>query len=74
MCEHYDFELQKGERYYIKAPDNNNCLFCVIEENPDGMTQGQIAEYLGISKMRVCQIEHRAISKLDKRSKKILHL
>lgn len=73
MCKHYNNKLIKEDRHFIDASDHNNCVLCLAEMN-DGMTQAEIAKYLGLSKMRVCQIEHQALAKLSKRAKKILHL
>ena len=73
MCKHF-LELQENDRYYIDAPGHENCLFCLIADYPDGMTQAEIANFLGLSKMRVCQIEHQAIAKLDRKTKKILRI
>ena len=65
MCEHFSFELTEDDRYYVRSKENNNCTFCLVDkESP--MTQSQIAEYMSISVMRVCQIEHQALKKLRK--------
>ena len=72
MCEHYVRELKKENRHYIDAFDYNNCVLCLANEHPDGMTQAEIANFLGLSKMRICQIEHQALNKLDKKMKKVL--
>ena len=73
MCKHYTVPLEKKDRHFINSEENNNCVLCLAEkEGP--MTQAKIAEYLGLSKMRVCQIEHQALAKLDKKMRKILHL
>ena len=34
-----------------------------VREHPDGGSQVEIAELLGVSKMRVCQIESEALAK-----------
>lgn len=73
MCKHYLEKLQEEDRHYINASDYNNCVLCLAEDR-DGMTQAEIAGYLKISKMRVCQIEHQALAKLSKKAKKILQL
>lgn len=35
-----------------------------VREHPDGGSQVEIAELLGVSKMRVCQIEAEALAKV----------
>ena len=73
MCKHYTVPLEEKNRHFINSEENNNCVLCLSEkEGP--MTQAQIAKYLGLSKMRVCQIEHQALAKLDKKMRKILQL
>ena len=73
MCKHYIEELKEEDRHFINASDYNNCVLCLAEDK-NGMTQAEIAQYLGLSKMRICQIEYQALSKLNKKAKKILHL
>ncbi len=73
MCKHYIEKLTEEDRHFINASDYNNCVLCLAEVK-DGMTQAEIAGYLGLSKMRVCQIEHQALAKLSKKARKILHL
>lgn len=69
MCKHY-LMLEEGHRHFINAKEHNNCVLCLAEASGP-MTQAEIAKYLGISKMRVCQIEHQAIEKLKKRMKNL---
>ena len=74
MCRHYALKLMKEDRHFIKASHHNNCVLCLVDAKPDGMTQAEIAKYMGLSKMRVCQIEHQALAKLDKKMKKALQI
>ena len=71
MCKHYATVLKKDNRHFVNEPKYDNCVLCLSErEGP--MTQAQIAKYLNLSKMRICQIEHQAIAKFRKKIKKIL--
>ena len=74
MCRHYATKLLEEDRHYVIAPEHNNCVLCVANATPDGMTQAEIAKYMGLSKMRICQIEHQAVAKLTRKMRKILHL
>lgn len=73
MCRHYALTLEESDRHYINEPKYNNCVLCLSEQEGP-MTQAEIARYLGLSKMRVCQIEHQAVAKLKKKMNKILQL
>ena len=53
---------------WIDYPEDNNCIYVSIEKN-GSMTLQQIAARLGISFVRVSQIEKQAIKKLSKRIK-----
>ena len=74
MCKHYYVDLSKEDRHFVDSPENDNCLLCLVNANPDGMTQAEIAGYLGLSKMRICQIEHQALNKIDKKIRKVLQV
>lgn len=65
-CKHSTAVLSKDDRYYVNSAEHNNCVFCLVNEKGP-MTQDEISKYLEISKMRVCQVERRAVSKLSKR-------
>jgi len=64
-CNHYSKFLTKEDRYYVNSECHNNCVLCLIQEKGP-MTQKQVGEYLGLSKMRISQIERKAIKKLKK--------
>lgn len=66
MCKHYLFKLEPENRHYVNSPKDNNCVLCLAERSGP-MTQAEIAEYLGVSKMRICQIENKAVKKMKKR-------
>lgn len=65
-CKHFGYELKEEERYYINSKEHNNCVLCLVEDRGP-MTQEEVAQYFGLSKMRICQIEKRAIEKLNRR-------
>lgn len=69
MCKHY-LQLQEDHRHFVDAKDYGNCVLC-LSEAKGPMTQAEIAGYIGLSKMRVCQIEHKAVAKLKKKFKKL---
>lgn len=68
ICRHYGKVLEKGHRHYVVAPEYNNCVLCLVDK-VGPMTQKQVGEYLDITKMRVSQVEERALKKFTKRTK-----
>ena len=69
-CPHYGHKLTEDERYFIDSEEHNNCTFCLVHDKGP-MTQEEVAKYFGISKMRVCQIEKRALKTFTKKMKRI---
>ena len=63
-------ELCKKEecRYWIDYPEDQNCALISVEKH-GAMTLHEISKRLGISLVRVSQIEKQAIKKLSKRIK-----
>ena len=53
---------------WIDYPEDNNCIYVSIDKH-GSMTLQQVADRLGISFVRVSQIEKQAIKKLSKRIK-----
>ena len=49
-------------RHWLESPEKMNCSVIAAEDGPK--TLQEIGDYFGISRMRVCQIEKRAIQKL----------
>tara|TARA_Y100001937_G_scaffold127043_1_gene197972 strand:- start:2393 stop:2599 length:207 start_codon:yes stop_codon:yes gene_type:complete len=62
-------DCKDKERCWIDYPEDNNCIYESIRKN-GSMTLDQIAKRLGISLVRVSQIEKLALKKLSKRIKK----
>lgn len=56
-------------RCWIDYPEDNNCALVAVEKH-GAMTLEETAKRLGISLVRVSQIEKQAISTLSKRIKK----
>ena len=65
-CKHYDFVLLDKDRDFISSKEHNNCVICLVEDKGP-MTQEQVGKYLGLTKMRISQIERQAIQKLKKK-------
>lgn len=62
-CKHFKIKLEKEDRHFINSEEHNNCVFCLIDEKGP-MTQEQVGKYIGLTKMRISQIERQAIKKL----------
>ena len=65
-CKHCAYILREEDRHHIDSIEHNNCVLCLVDDKGP-MTQEEIASYMGITKMRVCQIEHSAQKKLKKK-------
>jgi len=65
-CEHYNHILTEDERHFILSKEHNNCVNC-LSEDKGPMTQEQVGKYLSLTKMRISQIERKALEKLRKR-------
>jgi len=62
-------EKDKEEcRMWIDYPEDNNCVLKAIEKHGP-MTLDQVSKRLGVSIVRVSQIEKAALKKLSKRIK-----
>ena len=53
-------------RYWINYPEDNNCSLISIYRNGP-MTLNEVSKRIGVSLVRISQIEKQAISKLKKR-------
>ena len=51
---------------WIDYEKEMNCCYKSIEQNPSGMTLREVAERLGVSFVRVKQIQDKALEKLNK--------
>jgi DNA-directed RNA polymerase sigma subunit (sigma70/sigma32) len=56
-------------RCWIDYPEDNNCIYEAIRKHGN-MTLDEVSKRLGISLVRVSQIEKKALKKLSKRIKK----
>lgn len=70
-CKHFGVILTEKDRHFVNEKKYNNCVLCLVNARGP-MTQEEIGEYLGLSKMRISQIEKRALEKFNKRMKKNL--
>ena len=61
-------QKKEEDRAWIDYPEDNNCVFTAIEKH-GAMTLEEVAKRLGISLVRVSQIEKQALKKLAKRIK-----
>ena len=57
---------KKKCRYWIKEKDNNNCCINVASLKRD-MTLEEIGNIFSVTRMRICQIEKKAIAKIKEK-------
>jgi DNA-directed RNA polymerase specialized sigma subunit len=67
-CKHYTFKLTENDRHYIISEQHNNCVLCLVEDKGP-LSQEEIGMYMGVTKMRVWQIQKIAMKKLIKKIK-----
>jgi len=60
---------QKECRQHIDYPEDDNCVLVAVEKHGD-MTLREIGERMGITHVRVMQIENVALEKVKKRYRK----
>jgi DNA-directed RNA polymerase specialized sigma subunit len=65
-CEHYKRKLNNKDRHFIQEENYNNCVLCLVN-NKGPMTQEEVGNILNISKMRVSQLERRALKRFRKK-------
>jgi len=53
----------KSCRQWIKANEHQNCTLVAAKKGP--MSLQQIGDILGVTRMRICQIEKKVIEKLS---------
>ncbi len=59
-------ELVPEDRYYVNSPEDNNCCCCLVNRKGP-MTQEEIGKFMGLSKMRISQIQKSGVLSLKKR-------
>ena len=71
-CKHLKIECPVNEcRHWIDYEDDSNCTLIAVENHEDGkMTLREVSSRLGVSFVRVKQIEDSAIKKLSMYNKK----
>ena len=67
-CIHYNKILKEEDRHFVKSESHNNCILCLINEKGP-MTYDEIGKYLGLTKVRITQIQRAAELKLQRRIK-----
>ena len=50
-------------RFWIDCKSHNNCTVIAAKEGP--MTLQEIGEIFGVTRMRICQLEKKIVSKLN---------
>lgn len=63
---------KKSCRYWMDSKSNANC--CVVSAESGNKTLQEIGEIYNITRMRVCQIEKKIITKIKKRVNELLSL
>ena len=53
-------------RYWIEKKDSNNCCLIASEEN-NKLTLEEIGSIFNVTRMRICQIEKKAIKKIKEK-------
>ncbi len=62
-CESRRLECKISEcRHWMESPEFNNCTILAANKGP--MTLQSIGDIFGITRMRVCQIEKKILSKI----------
>ena len=59
-----------GCRSWLDYDQDLNCIHVAVDKHEEGLTLREIGDRLGISFVRVCQIEKAALGKLKKRMEK----
>lgn len=62
-CKHFKKQLKVSDRHFVNSPKHDNCILCLVNDQ-GSMTQDEVANILGISKVRVSQFEVQALRKL----------
>jgi DNA-directed RNA polymerase sigma subunit (sigma70/sigma32) len=62
----------KNCRYWIEHTESKNCTVIAAHLGP--MTLQQIGEIFGVTRMRICQIEKKILSKLSSSKDRTLHI
>jgi len=66
-CERHNFkDIKERKRYFIDSHEHNNCVLCLVDDK-GSMTQEEVGRYLGLTKMRISQIEAEALRKVIQR-------
>jgi len=70
-CKQNDVSCPNKEcRYWIEYEEDLNCSFIAIDKNEGGLTLREVGDRIGVSFVRICQIEKAAVQKLKKKLQK----
>ena len=70
-CKRCDVSCPNSDcKHWMEHEDDFNCSLVAVDKHPSGLTLREVGERLGISFVRVCQIEKSALGKLKKRIEK----
>jgi len=68
----FNFNCEKNNcRYWLNKKSSNNCCLIASNEN-DQITLEEIGSVFNVTRMRICQIEKKAIQKIKDRFKKMV--
>ena len=63
VCEQEGISCQNKKcRHWLLTSENNNCTLIAAKKGP--MTLHDIGQLIGVSRMRVCQIEKKIVNKI----------
>ena len=67
-CKEYDISCPNtGCEMWMNHEEDLNCCLVAVDNNPGGMTLQSVGDRLGITCVRVHQIEKKAVQKMKKR-------
>ena len=65
----FNFNCQKNAcRYWLNKKDSNNCCLLAADNN-DKLTLEEIGSIFKVTRMRICQIEKKAIERIKEKFK-----
>ena len=72
-CKRHGVSCPNSEcKHWMHYEEDLNCALVAVDKHERGLTLREIGERLGISFVRVCQIEKGAVKKLKKRLQKLV--
>ena len=69
-CKKYGVSCPNSScKSWIDYEDDLNCAYVAVDKHEEGLTLREVGDRLGISFVRVCQIEKQALEKLKTKMK-----